>query len=106
MVGLSSGAGSVTAYNYMDMGFDGGTDGWQEAGLNNSHIAGSHLMLFDGNYDYKTHKTHWVANAPKLPNSLFLTSAPSFFAGYKLPRGRFHRRDQALRVPRQGALRR
>lgn len=207
MVGRSSGAGSVTAYNYMDMGFISGTDGWQEAGLNNSHMVGSHNMLFegnyafniesdethgnaiynsffrnhttgfrakftdyldntvvddikqqgtdgplrtasphaysywnnlvgnvfgvpghmknfiygdkvlgdgdwpaqilmmgwndlpnqvydpnvittnlvDGNYDYKTHKIHWAGKAHSLPNSLFLTEAPAFFAGYTWP---------------------
>jgi hypothetical protein len=48
MVARASGAGSVVAYNYMDMGFISGTDGWQEIGLNGSHYVGSHHTLFEG----------------------------------------------------------
>jgi len=48
MVSRCSGAGSVTAYNYVDMGFISGDDTLQEVCLNNSHMVGSHHMLFEG----------------------------------------------------------
>jgi hypothetical protein len=45
----SGGAGSVIAYNFMDDQFISGQEHWQEIGLNGSHAAGSHGMLFEGN---------------------------------------------------------
>lgn len=44
----------------------------------------------DGNYDYKTNSIQWASNdtAHTLPNSFFLTSAPTFFSagsGYPWP---------------------
>jgi hypothetical protein len=45
----SGGAGSVVAYNFMDDQFINGQEHWQEIGLNGSHAAGSHGMLFEGN---------------------------------------------------------
>ena len=43
--------------------------------------------LVDGNYDYKTRSVIWDAGDTKhkLPKSLFLTKAPSFFTGYAWP---------------------
>ena len=46
----SAGAGSVVAYNYLDDQFIGGDGSWQEIGMNGSHAAGSHEVLFEGNY--------------------------------------------------------
>ena len=53
----------MTAYNYMDMGFISGSDGWQEAGLNNSHMVGSHHMLFEGNYSFNIDSDQTHGNA-------------------------------------------
>lgn len=49
MVFRSSGAGSVVGYNYTDDGWIYGTNGWQEVGINASHMAGPHHVLFEGN---------------------------------------------------------
>jgi len=81
MVGRSSGAGSVTAYNYMDMGFDGGTDAWQEAGLNNSHMVGSHHMLFEGNYAFNIESDETHGNA--IYNTFFRNHTTGFRAKFK-----------------------
>ncbi|MFA7306172.1 MAG: hypothetical protein WC026_05815 [Hyphomicrobium sp.] len=50
IVARSAGAGSVVAYNYMDMGYINTLGSWIEVGLNASHMAGSHHVLFEGNY--------------------------------------------------------
>jgi hypothetical protein len=81
MVGRSSGAGSVAAYNYMDMGFDGGTGAWQEAGLNNSHMAGSHHMLFEGNYAFNIDSDQTHGNA--IYNTFFRNRTTGFRARFK-----------------------
>jgi hypothetical protein len=52
MVFRSSGAGSVVAYNYADDAFDFDTPGWVESGINASHMAGSHHVLFEGNLSH------------------------------------------------------
>jgi hypothetical protein len=52
MVARSAGAGSVVAYNYMDHGYIATTEGWIEAGLNASHMVGSHHVLFEGNLSF------------------------------------------------------
>lgn len=52
MVANSGGAGSVVAYNYTDDGHAGDALSWQEVGINGSHYAGSHHMLFEGNYSF------------------------------------------------------
>jgi hypothetical protein len=52
MVSRASGAGSVVAYNYMDDGWISYSPTWQEIGLNASHMAGSHHVLFEGNYGF------------------------------------------------------
>jgi hypothetical protein len=46
----SSGSGSVVAYNYMDDSWDFDSPTWVEVGLNASHMAGPHHVLFEGNY--------------------------------------------------------
>jgi len=81
MVGRSSGAGSVAAYNYMDMGFIGGTDGWQEAGLNNSHMVGSHHMLFEGNWAFNIDSDQTHGNA--IYNTFFRNHTTGFRAKFK-----------------------
>jgi Pectate lyase superfamily protein len=60
MVDRSSGAGSVVAYNYMDDGWISYSPTWQEIGLNASHMAGPHHVLFEGNYGFNmdTDYTH------------------------------------------------
>lgn len=60
MVVRSCGAGSVAAYNYMDDGWISYNTGWQEIGLNASHMAGPHHFLFEGNYSFNmdTDYTH------------------------------------------------
>jgi hypothetical protein len=60
MVARSSGAGSVVGYNYMDDGLVGYDESWQEVGINGSHMAGAHHMLFEGNYsfNYDADNTH------------------------------------------------
>ena len=49
IVGRAAGAGSVVAYNYMDDAFINYNEAWIEIGLNASHYAGSHHVLFEGN---------------------------------------------------------
>ena len=52
MVARSSGAGSVVGYNYMDDGYIATDEAWDEIGLNASHMAGSHMVLFEGNQSF------------------------------------------------------
>lgn len=77
MVSRSSGAGSVVAYNYMDDGFIGGQDRWQEIGLNSSHMVGSHHTLFEGNYSFNmdSDETHG--------NSIYHTFFRNYATGYR-----------------------
>ena len=51
MVMKAGGAGSVVAYNYMDM-IPGVPPTFVELGANGSHLAGSHHMLFEGNWSH------------------------------------------------------
>jgi hypothetical protein len=52
MTARGSGAGSVIAYNYTDMGYILGSCCWQEIGLNASHLVGPHHVLFEGNWGF------------------------------------------------------
>jgi hypothetical protein len=52
MVCRSSGGGNVIAYNYTDDGYIGYNTGWQEVGINASHMAEPHYELFEGNYSF------------------------------------------------------
>jgi hypothetical protein len=52
MVARACGTGSVVAYNYMDDGWISYSPTWQEIGLNASHMAGAHHVLFEGNYGF------------------------------------------------------
>ena len=77
MVFRSAGAGSVVAYNYVDDGFVGGQRGWQEIGLNASHMVGSHHTLFEGNYAFNmdSDTTHG--------NSIYHTFFRNYAPGYR-----------------------
>lgn len=63
MVMRSSGTGSVVAYNYADDSWDFDTPVWQEVGLNASHMAGSHHVLFEGNYSHNFDSDYTHGNA-------------------------------------------
>ncbi|MEZ5420623.1 MAG: hypothetical protein R2708_25220 [Vicinamibacterales bacterium] len=65
MVVRSCGAGSVIGYNYMDNGVITSLPDWVETGLNGSHMAGSHHILFEGNqaFNYDSDNTHGNAIA-------------------------------------------
>ena len=63
MVVRSSGAGSVVAYNYTDDGWIYGTENWVEVGVNASHMAGPHHVLFEGNYSFNADSDYTHGNA-------------------------------------------
>jgi hypothetical protein len=77
MVMRSSGAGSVVAYNYADDSWDFDTPAWVEVGLNASHMAGSHHVLFEGNYgqNFDSDNTHG--------NSIYMTVFRNVLAGQR-----------------------
>jgi len=79
MVVRSSGAGSVVGYNYMDMGYINYSAGWIEAGINASHMVGSHHVLFEGNYGHnaESDNTHG--------NSIYLTFFRNHLRGIRAP---------------------
>jgi hypothetical protein len=79
MVGRSSGAGSVVAYNYMDDGYINGQDGWVEIGVNGSHMVGSHHMLFEGNQSFNTDSDQTHGNA------IYNTFFRNHLSGYRRP---------------------
>jgi hypothetical protein len=62
MVFRSSGAGSVVAYNYVDDGWIFGQK-WTESGINASHMAGPHHVLFEGNYSFGADSDYTHGNA-------------------------------------------
>jgi hypothetical protein len=63
MVFRSSGAGSVVGYNYTDDGWIVTSPTWQEIGINASHMAGSHHVLFEGNYSFNADSDYTHGNA-------------------------------------------
>jgi hypothetical protein len=63
MVMRSSGSGSVVAYNYADDSWDFDTPGWVEVGLNASHMAGPHHVLFEGNASQNADSDYTHGNA-------------------------------------------
>jgi hypothetical protein len=87
MVSFQSGAGSVTAYNYMDQAFiccnssnpANGNDGWIENGLSNAHYPGSHHMLFEGNL------THQMGEDETHGNAIYNTYFHNYSQGYRIP---------------------
>ncbi len=50
IVARASGAGSVFAYNYMDVGYIADNELWIEDGINASHLMGPHHVLMEGNW--------------------------------------------------------
>lgn len=60
MVAQSAGTASVFGYNFVDDGMIGSQPHWIEVGLNASHMAGSHHVLFEGNdgFNWDSDKTH------------------------------------------------
>ena len=77
MVMRSSGAGSVVAYNYADDAWIFGTQGWVEVGLNASHMAGSHHVLFEGNYAQNADSDYTHGNA------IYLTFLRNWLSGQR-----------------------
>jgi len=63
MVFRSSGAGSVVAYNYADDSFDFDSPNWVEVGINASHMAGPHHVLFEGNLSHNADSDYTHGNA-------------------------------------------
>jgi len=63
MVFRSAGTGSVVGYNYADDGWIWGTEGWVEVGINASHMAGPHHVLFEGNYSFNADSDYTHGNA-------------------------------------------
>jgi hypothetical protein len=63
MVFRSSGAGSVVAYNYADDSWDFDNPTWVEVGLNASHMAGPHHVLFEGNLSHNIDSDYTHGNA-------------------------------------------
>jgi hypothetical protein len=77
MIFRSSGAGSVVAYNYVDDGWIFGTEGWVEVGLNASHMAGPHHVLFEGNYSFNADSDYTHGNA------IYLTFFRNWLSGQR-----------------------
>jgi hypothetical protein len=73
----SSGAGSVVGYNYADDSWDFYNPGWVEVGMNASHMAGPHHVLFEGNYsqNFDSDYTHG--------NSIYMTAFRNWFTGQR-----------------------
>jgi len=59
----SSGTGSVVGYNYADDGWIYGIEGWIEVGINASHMAGPHHVLFEGNYSFNADSDYTHGNS-------------------------------------------
>jgi Pectate lyase superfamily protein len=77
MVFRSSGAGSVVGYNYVDDGWIYGSEGWVEVGLNASHMAGTHHVLFEGNYAFNADSDYTHGNA------IYLTFFRNWLSGQR-----------------------
>ena len=77
MVFRSSGAGTVVAYNYVDDGWIYGTESWVEVGLNASHMAGPHHVLFEGNYGFNADSDYTHGNA------IYLTFFRNWLSGQR-----------------------
>jgi hypothetical protein len=52
MTERAAGAGNVIAYNYFDKILVAYALAWQEMGANGSHVGGSHMTLFEGNWTH------------------------------------------------------
>jgi len=77
MVVRSCGAGSVFGYNFADDAWDYDNSGWVECGLNASHMAGPHHVLFEGNYgvNFDSDYTHG--------NAIYMTCLRNWFSGQR-----------------------
>jgi hypothetical protein len=62
----SCGAGSVFGYNDTDDSWDFDNPAWVEVGLNASHMAGPHHVLFEGNYSQNLDSDYTHGNAVDL----------------------------------------
>lgn len=81
----SSGAGSVVGYNYTDNGWDWYGTGnasndaqyaaWMECGINASHMAGPHHVLFEGNYSFNFDSDYTHGN------SIYITCFRNWLSG-------------------------
>lgn len=73
----SSGAGTVVGYNYADDSWDFDNPVWVECGLNASHMAGPHHVLFEGNYsqNFDSDYTHG--------NAIYLTVFRNWLSGQR-----------------------
>jgi hypothetical protein len=77
MVMRSSGAGSVIGYNYADDGWISYDQGWQEVGINASHMSGPHHVLFEGNYSQNADSDYTHGNA------IYLTFYRNLLTGHR-----------------------
>jgi hypothetical protein len=77
MVFRSSGAGSVVAYNYADDSFDFDSPTWVEVGINASHMAGPHHVLFEGNLSHNADSDYTHGN------SIYLTFFRNHLSGQR-----------------------
>jgi hypothetical protein len=77
MVFRSAGTGSVVAYNYADDGWIWGTEGWVEVGINASHMAGPHHVLFEGNYSFNADSDYTHGN------TIYLTFFRNWLSGQR-----------------------
>ena len=77
MVVRSCGAGSVFGYNYADDAWDYDNPVWVECGLNASHMAGPHHVLFEGNsgVNFDSDYTHG--------NAIYMTCLRNWFSGQR-----------------------
>lgn len=77
MVFRAAGTGSVVGYNYADDGWIAGTEGWVEVGVNASHMAGPHHVLFEGNYSFNAGSDYTHGNA------IYLTFFRNWLSGQR-----------------------
>jgi hypothetical protein len=77
MVFRAAGTGSVVGYNHVDDGWIWGTDGWVEVGINASHMAGPHHVLFEGNYSFNADSDYTHGNA------IYLTFFRNWLSGQR-----------------------
>jgi hypothetical protein len=77
MVVRSCGAGSVFGYNYTDDSWDFDTPTWVEVGINASHMAGPHHVLFEGNYSQNADNDYTHGN------SVYITFFRNWLSGQR-----------------------
>jgi hypothetical protein len=77
MVFRSSGTGSVVSYNYTDNGWIYGTERWVEVGIDASHMAGPHHVLFEGNSSFNADSDYTHGN------SIYLTFFRNWLSGQR-----------------------